>query len=294
MKINQSTVPILNPLRTQKSQTSPKIDRRSPKSSISHSLSKSAESEPKSRTSIPSPTCKKDNKPNLNFTPPNPFVPNLASPNLAPNQFLYPNFASYDPRVINNLHHNYHNIPLGLSMLYASQPRLHHYGLMSGLGLELAAAAGKNARHPVTSPPPSPSRPPRSEPSVVRGDSFNGTNNSKNNNNNNEDNKANKKATEVGKEAKPEKVAEKAQEKEVKKGEAMSDTSNKKLEQADKTEATDSNNSKRADEVMKSEAMKVTDDVKTKEIIVISNDEKNKNKEGKASKEGDATNNKTA
>lgn len=136
MKINQSTVPILNPLRTQKSQTSPKIDRRSPKTSYMDVGSPKSpmdnRSSPKINTKcgnkpMNSPTNKKD-KLNLNFTPPNPFIPNLTSPNLAPNQFLYPNFPSYDPRVMNNL--PYHNIPLGLSMFY-SQPRLNYPGLSS-------------------------------------------------------------------------------------------------------------------------------------------------------------------
>lgn len=129
MKINQSTVPIFNPLRTQKSQTSPKIDRRSPKSSTYSDTQNSPKSpmdrsSPKTNCTKPlnSPSSKKD-KLSLNFTPPNPFIPNLTSPNLAPNQFLYSNFASYDPRVMNNLYHPF-------SMFY-SQPRLNYPGLTS-------------------------------------------------------------------------------------------------------------------------------------------------------------------
>lgn len=104
MKINQSTVPIFNPLRTQKNQTSPKIDRRSPKTSTASSSSstnfldppKPPKSPLEQRNNSPksSPTAKKE-KLNLNFTPPNPFIPNLSSPNIAPIFFSW--FPSYNP-----------------------------------------------------------------------------------------------------------------------------------------------------------------------------------------------------
>ncbi|RZC34207.1 polycomb complex protein BMI-1-A, partial [Asbolus verrucosus] len=86
LKINTSSVSIFNPL---KLQNSPKGDRKSPKSPHS----------PKAKGA--SPPGKRD-KLSLNFTPSNPFIPNLASPTVNPNQFLYPSgppgFPSYDPR----------------------------------------------------------------------------------------------------------------------------------------------------------------------------------------------------
>lgn len=85
LKINTSSVSIFNPL---KLQSSPKGDRKSPKSP--HSPKKST-----------SPTYKRD-KITLGFTPPNPFVPNLTSPTLNPqHHFLFPSgpgFPPYDPR----------------------------------------------------------------------------------------------------------------------------------------------------------------------------------------------------
>lgn len=93
LKINTSSVSIFNPL---KLQSSPKGDRKSPKSP--HSPKKST-----------SPTNKRD-KINLSFTPPNPFVPNLTSPTLNPqHHFLFPSgpgFPSYDPRFM-AAYHNY-------------------------------------------------------------------------------------------------------------------------------------------------------------------------------------------
>ncbi|XP_057671095.1 mucin-2-like isoform X1 [Diorhabda carinulata] len=90
LKINTSSVSIFNPL---KLQSSPKNERRSPKSPHS----------PKMKSSN-SPTGNKRDKVNLNFTPPNPFVPNIPSKTLSPTQFIYPNmppgFTPYDPRVM--------------------------------------------------------------------------------------------------------------------------------------------------------------------------------------------------
>ncbi|XP_044260739.1 polycomb group protein Psc-like isoform X2 [Tribolium madens] len=101
LKINTSSVSIFNPL---KLQNSPKGERKSPKSPLSPKTSKSA-----------SPTTKRD-KLNLNFTPSNPFIPNLTSPTVSPNQFLYPagppGFPSYDPRVMAA----YHNLIYGQRM----------------------------------------------------------------------------------------------------------------------------------------------------------------------------------
>lgn len=96
LKINTSSVPIFNPLKLQSS--SPKNDRKSPKSPHSPKLTT------KTNTSPPS----KREKLNLSFTPPNPFIPNLASPTVSPNQFLYssgpPGFPSYDPRFMAAYH----------------------------------------------------------------------------------------------------------------------------------------------------------------------------------------------
>ncbi|KAF5281372.1 hypothetical protein FQA39_LY17814 [Lamprigera yunnana] len=92
LKINTSSVPIFNPL---KLQSSPKSDRKSPKSPHS----------PKQKSTSPS---NKRDKLNLNYTPSNPFIPNLTSPTLSPNQFLYPpgppSFPSYDPRIMAAYH----------------------------------------------------------------------------------------------------------------------------------------------------------------------------------------------
>ncbi|XP_022907092.2 uncharacterized protein [Onthophagus taurus] len=80
LKINTSSVSIFNPLKLQQTSSSG-----SPKSSDRKS--------PKSPNKI------------LNFTPPNPFVPNLQSPTISPNQFLFPGpFNSYDPRMMAAYH----------------------------------------------------------------------------------------------------------------------------------------------------------------------------------------------
>ncbi|KAF2880551.1 hypothetical protein ILUMI_25622 [Ignelater luminosus] len=106
LKINTSSVPIFNPL---KLQSSPKSERKSPKSPQS----------PKPKSS--SPPSKRD-KLNLNYTPPNPFIPNLASPTLSPNQFLYPpgppGFPTYDPRIMAA----YHSLLYGQRMPYPPSP----------------------------------------------------------------------------------------------------------------------------------------------------------------------------
>lgn len=103
LKINTSSVSIFNPL---KLQSSPKNERKSPHS-------------PKLKSN--SPTNKRE-KLNLNFTPSNPFIPNLASPTVSPNQFLYPSgppgFPSYDPRFMAA----YHSLLYGQRMPFTPSP----------------------------------------------------------------------------------------------------------------------------------------------------------------------------
>lgn len=100
LRINTSSVPIFNPL---KLQSSPKSDRKSPKSPHS----------PKPRDKL-----------NLSYTPPNPFIPNLASPTLSPNQFLYPagppGFTPYDPRIMAA----YHSFLYGQRSTFTTPPSL--------------------------------------------------------------------------------------------------------------------------------------------------------------------------
>lgn len=111
LKINTSSVSIFNPL---KLQNSPKTgERKSPKSPHSPKIGKN------------SPPNKRD-KLNLNFTPSNPFIPNLTSPTVSPNQFLFPTappgFPPYDPRFMAA----YHNLLYGQRM-----------GFPAGLSLDL-------------------------------------------------------------------------------------------------------------------------------------------------------------
>lgn len=107
LKINTSSVPIFSPL---KLQSSPKNDRKSPKSPHS----------PKLKTSPP--PAKRENKINRSFTPQNPFIPNLASPTVNPNQFLYPSgppgFPTYDPRLVAA----YHNFLYSQRMPFSPSP----------------------------------------------------------------------------------------------------------------------------------------------------------------------------
>ncbi|GJQ81920.1 hypothetical protein Trydic_g20388 [Trypoxylus dichotomus] len=115
LKINTSSVPILNPL---KLQGSPKSDRKSPKSPHS----------PKTKSSSPP---NRREKLNLSFTPPNPFIPNLTSPNMNPNQFLFtagpPTFPPYDPRVMAAYH----------TFLYGQQRMSFNPAAIPGLNLDL-------------------------------------------------------------------------------------------------------------------------------------------------------------
>lgn len=115
LKINTSSVPIFNPL---KLQSSPKGDRKSPKSP--HSPKNKSASPPNRREKL-----------NLSFTPPNPFIPNLTSPTMNPNQFLFssgpPGFPSYDPRVMAAYH----------TFLYGQQRMAFNPSPIPGLNLEL-------------------------------------------------------------------------------------------------------------------------------------------------------------
>ncbi|KAG5900094.1 hypothetical protein JTB14_016063 [Gonioctena quinquepunctata] len=117
LKINTSSVSIFSPL---KLQSSPKNERKSPKSPHS----------PKPKSNNNSPTGSKRDKVNLTFTPSNPFIPNLTSPTMSPNQFLYPTgppgFPAYDPRVMAA----YHNLWYGQRMPFPTAP-------MPGLSLDL-------------------------------------------------------------------------------------------------------------------------------------------------------------
>ncbi|KAJ8913690.1 hypothetical protein NQ315_007407 [Exocentrus adspersus] len=110
LKINTSSVSIFNPL---KLQSSPKNERKSPKSPHSPKM--------KAQPGNSQASGKRD-KVNLNFTPPNPFVPNLASPTMSPNQFLYPTgppgFPPYDPRMMAA----YHSLWYGQRMGFPASP----------------------------------------------------------------------------------------------------------------------------------------------------------------------------
>lgn len=127
LKINTSSVPIFNPL---KLQSSPKSDRKSPKSPHS----------PKPKSTSPS---NKRDKLNLSYTPPNPFIPNLASPTLSPNQFLYPpgppGFPAYDPRIMAA----YHSLLYGQRAPYPSSPLPSLSLDLNRKGFELPAPGGQ-------------------------------------------------------------------------------------------------------------------------------------------------------
>ncbi|XP_065168180.1 cell surface glycoprotein 1-like [Atheta coriaria] len=111
LKINTSSVSIFNPIKLQ-------TERKSPHSPIS----KRPASSPTSAGNPPPPTQSqspamvttvssgampmssgmmnmhaKHQKASLSYTPPNPYVPNLQSPTLNPNQFMYPSPAAFPP-----------------------------------------------------------------------------------------------------------------------------------------------------------------------------------------------------
>lgn len=191
MKINQSTVPILNPLRTQKSSSPKMLERRSPKNypdgkgSPRSPLDRGGSPLPHKlhspKPSVSSPTSKKD-KLNLNFTPPNPFIPNPASPNLAaPNQFLYPNFPSYNLHIMKHALPNLSYLPSSLSMFYPPQQRLGYplspllsptaSGLIPNLGLELAKRSAKPSSSGAPNHDADAKRPAAKEPPRQNGES---------------------------------------------------------------------------------------------------------------------------
>lgn len=117
LKINTSQVSIFNPLKMQSSPKTNEPSRKSPKSPHSPV--------PKNRAS---PPVKRD-KLNFNFTPPNPFVPNLSSQTVSPNQFLCPTvppgFPTYDPHVMAA----YHSLFYGPRMGFHATPTITHLGL---------------------------------------------------------------------------------------------------------------------------------------------------------------------
>ncbi|KAK9874322.1 hypothetical protein WA026_002673 [Henosepilachna vigintioctopunctata] len=159
LKINTSSVSIFNPLKLQSN--SPKSDRKSPKSPQS----------PKAKTSSlsPSPPVHKRDKPNLNFTPANPFVPNLSSQTINPNQFLCnsvpPGFAPYDPRVMAAA--AYHNLFHGSLMGFPPSPLPYHLGGMDinqrtkGFDISKIVGMQQPATNKVGSKMDSPSIPPQ-------------------------------------------------------------------------------------------------------------------------------------
>ncbi|KAJ8957916.1 hypothetical protein NQ318_001913 [Aromia moschata] len=133
LKINTSSVSIFNPL---KLQSSPKNERRSPKSPHS----------PKLKSQSPTGGGKRD-KVNLNFTPPNPFIPNLASPTVSPNQFLYPTgppgFPPYDPRMMAAYH----------SLWYGQRMGFPAASAIPGLSLDLNQRKGFEMMAPSPTSP---------------------------------------------------------------------------------------------------------------------------------------------
>ncbi|KAF7267465.1 hypothetical protein GWI33_019300 [Rhynchophorus ferrugineus] len=127
LKINTSSVSIFNPL---KLQSSPKGDRKSPKSPHSPKVKVTSCASASAYSPSLSPKQQRD-KTNLTFTPPNPFVPNLASPTLGPAQWAFP--GSYDPRMLMayNMWYN-HQSRMAAAAAAAGlvpQPMSHSYGL---------------------------------------------------------------------------------------------------------------------------------------------------------------------
>ncbi|XP_049824399.1 polycomb group protein Psc [Aethina tumida] len=155
LKISTSSVPIFRPLLNHSSTVSA-----SPKSNNGSNspgggnkqTTKSTSSPTKSTTSqsSSSTTPKRDGppkqqQPNLSFTPPNPFVPNLASPTLSPShhQFLFgpphhhPGLSHYDPRML-----------AAYQSFWYSQ-RMSQYARL-GLDINQASGAEQNKATPTT------------------------------------------------------------------------------------------------------------------------------------------------
>uniref|UniRef100_A0AAR5Q7H9 RING-type domain-containing protein n=2 Tax=Dendroctonus ponderosae TaxID=77166 RepID=A0AAR5Q7H9_DENPD len=104
LKISLSSVPIFNPLKLQ--QTSPRSGRKSPRSPHSPKTKPNSTIASTTTTASNSSLKQQRDKTNLTFTRSNPFIPNLGSPTLNPNQFLYPagGYPSYDPRFMAACH----------------------------------------------------------------------------------------------------------------------------------------------------------------------------------------------
>ncbi|KAL1502717.1 hypothetical protein ABEB36_007821 [Hypothenemus hampei] len=139
LKINTSSVSIFNPLKLQ--QNSPKCDRRSPKSPHSPKIKSTltvttSTSSTSASTTALSPKQQRD-KTSLTFTPPNPFIPNLASPTVNPNQFLYPatGFPTYDPRFMAACHSLWYTQRMAAAAAAGLVPSAlpHGFGLNIGL-----------------------------------------------------------------------------------------------------------------------------------------------------------------
>ncbi|CAH0549273.1 unnamed protein product [Brassicogethes aeneus] len=75
-------------------------------------------------------TSPKPAKPNLSFTPPNPYIPNLTSPTLDPNQFhFYPpqqhaSLPAFDPRILNAYHNFWYGPRFGFGNPAAAMANL--------------------------------------------------------------------------------------------------------------------------------------------------------------------------
>ncbi|XP_066144216.1 polycomb group protein Psc-like isoform X3 [Euwallacea fornicatus] len=162
LKINISSVSIFNPLKLQ--QSSPKSERRSPKSPHSPKVRASANGGSTASTTI---TTSSSTPPLLNAlspkqqrdkisltTPPNPYIPNLASPTLNPNQFLYPagGFPSYDPRFMAACHNLWYTqrIAAAAAAGLVPPPLPHGFGL--NIGLNPTGSIGQQPSNPGISP----------------------------------------------------------------------------------------------------------------------------------------------
>ncbi|CAG9768063.1 unnamed protein product [Ceutorhynchus assimilis] len=159
LKINTSSVSIFNPLKLQ--QSSPKNERKSPKSPQSPKVNKSNSSTNSAMTTTTasnamalSPKQQRD-KTSLTFTPSNPFVPNLTSPTLNPNQFLFPagGFPSYDPRVVAAYHSLWYSQRMAAAAAagLVPSPLPHAFGLNMGLNSPLSP--GVSSKHSTQTKP---------------------------------------------------------------------------------------------------------------------------------------------
>ncbi|XP_066144215.1 polycomb group protein Psc-like isoform X2 [Euwallacea fornicatus] len=166
LKINISSVSIFNPLKLQ--QSSPKSERRSPKSPHSPKVRASANGGSTALISASTTiTTSSSTPPLLNAlspkqqrdkisltTPPNPYIPNLASPTLNPNQFLYPagGFPSYDPRFMAACHNLWYTqrIAAAAAAGLVPPPLPHGFGL--NIGLNPTGSIGQQPSNPGISP----------------------------------------------------------------------------------------------------------------------------------------------